>query len=149
MRARRVYFKLAGHCTRCHKPFGDATAFMVMENVSWQVPGYEGAARPETVAVCAACATDKEQLDATLALTCKGCGLAMRAQWHLLWRKHGLTCSGRCARRRYRGRRREKTRACATCGSEFKTTRVHARCCSNACRQKKYYAAKAAAAKPL
>jgi len=145
MREQRSYFKLAGHCTRCHEPFdGNATAFMVSESVIWHVPGTGGLTRPETVPACAACVTDKEQADATLALTCKGCGLPMRAQWHLLWRRHGLTCSDRCAQRCRRLRRPEKKRTCATCGLEFKTTRAHAQCCSGACRQKKYRAAMSA-----
>src|SRR6201990_1423335 len=133
------YFKLAGRCTRCHGPFdGNTTAFMVSESVVWQVTGAGGFTSPVPVPVCAACATDKEQADATLGLTCKGCGLAMRARWHLLWRRHGLTCSDRCEQRCRRLRRREKKRTCATCVLEFKTTRTHAKCCSSACRQKKY-----------
>jgi hypothetical protein len=94
--------------------------------------------------VRAACVTDKEHGNATLAVTCKGCGLAMRAHWHLLWRKRELTCSGRCDQRMRRLRHREKKQTCATCGSEFKTTRAHARFCSGACRQKAYRATKSA-----
>jgi hypothetical protein len=43
MKERRSYYKLAGHCTRCHEPFGgNATAFMVSESVIWQVLGTGG-----------------------------------------------------------------------------------------------------------
>jgi hypothetical protein len=137
MKERRSYYKLAGHCTRCHEPFGgNATAFMVSESVIWQVLGAGG------LPVCAACLTDKEHGHATLAVTCNGCGLAMRAHWHLLWRKRELTCSGRCDQRMRRRRHRDKKQTCATCGLEFKTTRAHAKFCSGACRQKAYRATK-------
>jgi hypothetical protein len=144
MKGQRSYFKLAGHCTRCHEPFdANALAFMASERVAWT--GNGGRTRTETVPVCAACVTRKERAEATLARTCKGCGLAMRVQWQLLRRRYEFTCSDRCAQRRRRLRRREeKKRTCVTCGSEFKTTRAHSKCCSGACRQKKYRAAKSA-----
>jgi hypothetical protein len=143
MKEQRSYFRLAGHCTRCHEPFdANATAFMASESVIR--PGNGGLTRLETVPVCAACVTDNEQADATLARRCKGCGLAMRVQRRLLRRRYEITCSDRCAQRGRRLRRREKKRMCTTCGTEFKTTRAHAECCSGACRQKKYRAAMSA-----
>jgi hypothetical protein len=40
---RPFYFKLAGHCTRCHEPLAGDAAFMVHESVILQVIGVEGA----------------------------------------------------------------------------------------------------------
>jgi hypothetical protein len=139
----RSYFKLAGHCTRCGDPFGGnhATAFMVREYVVWQVLGGIAAlCQYETAPVCEACVTVKEQANATVATTCKGCGLPMLApEWRIK-----QTCSTRCAQRELRLRLRHKKRMCATCGLKFETTRTDAKFCSGACRKMAYRAATAA-----
>jgi hypothetical protein len=43
-----------------------------------------------------------------------------------------------CYMRDYRGQRRYKNRTCEACKVEFTTTRVDARFCSRACRQRAY-----------
>jgi hypothetical protein len=133
---RRFYWVQAGHCTRCEEPFSGnrATAFMVAEYVCWQVLGDWALCQHETVPVCDACVTPKEQAAATRSIACKGCGMPMltREQWQ------GVTCSERCAQRERRLRNRHKSRVCVTCGLRFKTTRTDAKFCSGACRQKAY-----------
>jgi hypothetical protein len=43
-----------------------------------------------------------------------------------------------CYARDLRWRKRHKQRTCVTCGAGFTTTRIDAKFCSNACRQKAY-----------
>jgi hypothetical protein len=57
-----------------------------------------------------------------------------------------MTCGlcDRCYARDFRAKRRHKQRTCAACEVVFTTTRVDAKFCSAACRQKAYRAAKSA-----
>jgi hypothetical protein len=114
------YIKLAGHCTRYGEPFGhNATAYMVRETVAWSFVGDYALAltQPETVAVCDACVTIKEQANATEDSTCKGCGQRMKLNPFL---RRRVVCSNRCEQRERRARcRGNKTRPCEVCGSKF------------------------------
>ena len=145
MDKRACYFKRAGHSTRCEDPSGGnrATAFIANEYVAWKVLSEVALCKRETVLVCEACATVKEQTNATVAITCKGCGLPMLVPE---WMRSERTCSTRCAQRELRFRRRHKKRMCGTCGLRFETTRIDAKFCSGACRQMAYRAAIASAA---
>jgi hypothetical protein len=132
-----VYFKNAGHCTRCDEPFGgNATAYMVREDVAWTVlDGYTALTQQETVPVCDACVTAQELAKATIDATCVGCGQRMRLNIH--WRK--ATCSNRCEQRERRKRYRAQVRnLCTICFKTFQPKRGDAKFCSSACRQRAY-----------
>jgi hypothetical protein len=67
-------------------------------------------------------------------LACEGCDTG-------LWRGERFGGSEpvychTCYQRLWRAKHRHKLRTCVTCGTEFTTTRVDAKFCSNACRQK-------------
>ena len=94
-----VFFKRAGHCTRCKQPFGGnrATAYMVRETVAWCVyVGGLALTQEEMCPVCDACVTPSEEAKATHESVCKGCGQAMRSADTV------RTCSNRCALRSVR-----------------------------------------------
>jgi hypothetical protein len=135
------FFKQAGRCTRCGEPFADnrAIAFMVSEMVAWSVmgpPGDETAlTQRETVPVCSACVTPREEAAATRETTCAGCGQAMRSALAV------RTCCSRCYQRELRARWRDRARGfCAACGQSFKPKRADARYCSPACKQRAWRA---------
>lgn len=134
-----AYFKLAGHCTRCHAEFSaEAAAFMVRENVVWQTLG-EGEfsvaiSNQETVPVCEPCTTVKEQAADRTEITCGGCGQRMLVGRD--WRTRH--CSDRCAQRVRRKIRRFKNATCAVCKTAFKPARSDAKFCSSQCRQWSY-----------
>jgi hypothetical protein len=133
-----------GHCAYCGEPFGGnrTTAFMARASIVVALiglyPRQFPIARRGFVPVCDACVTPGEMLAATREITCKGCGLAMRAPERKAGRPDLTTCSDRCAQRVRRLRRRQKRRTCATCGLQFKTTRSDARFCGAACKQKAF-----------
>jgi hypothetical protein len=136
-----LYFKRAGHCTRCAQPFGDrTTAYMVAE--IWRARESAGAAvmRREITLVCAGCVTPGEAAEATVASVCEGCGQLMLSPVAV------ATCSDRGAQRERRARRRRARRQfCPVCYEAFLARRA-AQYCSNACRQRGYRRRKAAKA---
>jgi hypothetical protein len=135
-----AYFKYTDHCTRCHALLAeDAIAFMVSEDVIWQVigaPGDQlGMFQSEVVPVCFACLTEHEATQLNLSeKICQGCGRKMMVPP----KYSGAFCSTRCAARARRARGRMKAQRCIVCHKSFQTTRTDASFCSNACRQHAY-----------
>jgi hypothetical protein len=64
---------------------------------------------------------------------CARCG---NRPWAMYGREYIHFCSPACEWRQRRARNRIKQRECSVCGKLFTTTRVDAKFCSNACRQK-------------
>ena len=71
---------------------------------------------------------------------CRSCGRRLYYWGSELWPHHYCTesCERAARRERRRRPRRVSEGACARCGTRFKATRVDARYCSPACRQKAY-----------
>ena len=139
-----AFFKKTDHCTRCHAPLGERIAFMVREEVYWQIWGppdnETGFFQTETVPVCKACLTVEEDTRPNWRQrTCSGCGRKMVVI--SCWRGHhwrGQYCSARCQARDRRKRDRIKNLVCTVCKARFRSSRKDARFCSDACRQLAY-----------
>jgi hypothetical protein len=125
----------ADHCTRCREPFDPAAArFMVSAHVVLEVIDRVAITRGETVPVCSACATPKEQARATREATCVVCGCRM-----LKRDRSKAICSNRCQQRERRARRRAlRQQRCTVCHHYFSPKRDDAMFCSSACRQRAY-----------
>lgn len=126
----------ADHCTRCREPFAPpAVRFMVSAHLVHYVIQSVVIARSETVPVCGACATLKEQSAATRDETCMVCSCRMLMPEG---RKRRAICSNRCEQRERRSRRRSmRWKRCTVCHNDFAPKRRDdALFCTSACRQR-------------
>jgi hypothetical protein len=70
---------------------------------------------------------------------CEGCGRKVIEPSRWTWGgRRIVACSERCRERARRLRPQPAARKCDSCGKSFKPSRVDARYCSSACRQKAY-----------
>ena len=96
-----------------------------------------------TAPTCAACRPSWESdFQFRPPQPCDGCGRMVSVRPRAIIRKV-VVCSERCgwtARNRLRAKRGTwmRRRCCSVCGTEFVATRVDAKTCSNACRQRAY-----------
>jgi hypothetical protein len=134
-----AYQRTSGCCQRCLRPFASTQiVIMVRESLTAkEFPGGYCIATKEWVAVCAACATPKEQ-EATKQDFCCGCEqpLLVPAQYH----SPAALCSSRCQQRwrREQKRRYRGSILCRECGAGFQPKRSDSLYCSAACKQKAY-----------
>jgi len=134
-----AYRRTSGRCQRCFEPFAADQVVVIVREKLIAEEFIDGTCTHTTewVAVCANCATPKEQAAATHEALCQGCTQPMLIP---PGRAYTAVCSARCAQRR---RRREISRrrgliACRNCGTTFLPKRNDAGYCSPACRQKAY-----------
>lgn len=128
------------HCGKCHRPLARQEHVWRMRiNHRFAMFGWTY----DTLPLCEMCATQSDWRTFEAPAPCEYCGRIVHNELRMIDRKHVYCCTNCESQAQARKARLKRavsrgTMGCVECGKTFRPTRIDAKFCGSACRQKAY-----------